>query len=113
MLTLKPVDFIISLEDILPSEKFVLKEVRKVFVYENNQKTDRVWGYRYKLVDPIKFETFEVKVEQREPIVSAQMLEESDKLWVSLEGAVIKPYKMAYPFVDYTIVAQKINLLKE
>ena len=36
-----------------------------------------------------------------------------DRVWVTLEGAVIKPYEMKYGKAKCTIIASAIKVLKE
>ena len=55
----------------------------------------------------------DVKVKEKAPVVSQETLAHSDRLWVSLEGAVIKPYKIEYGKVSISITADKITLVKE
>lgn len=113
MIHLTTDDFKIALTDILPADSFVVKEVNPIQIYEDGKRTDRIEGYRYTLADLNAIEIFDVKVKAKAPIVTNEMIEKSDRLWVSLEGAVIKPYKIEYGKVLFSITADKITLLKE
>ena len=68
-------------------------------------------GYSYKLGDPVACENFCVKVMGTEPAVTKEHIE--DRVWVTLEGAVIKPYEMKYGKAKCTIIASAIKVLKE
>ena len=105
-------NFSIALEDIYPSDRFILKDVYPIFDYDKNgNKTDTVVGYSYKLGDPVACENFCVKVMGTEPAVTKEHIE--DRVWVTLEGAVIKPYEMKYGKAKCTIIASAIKVLKE
>lgn len=105
-------NFIIALEDIYPSDRFIFKDVYPIFDYDKNgNKTDTVVGYSYKLGDPVACENFFVKVMGTEPAVTKEHIE--DRVWVTLEGAVIKPYEMKYGKAKCTIIASAIKVLKE
>ena len=110
---LTPDDFKIALIDVLPADHYLLKEVNPIHVYEDGKRTDKVEGYRYTLADLNTVEIFDVKVKEKAPVVSQETLAHSDRLWVSLEGAVIKPYKIEYGKVSISITADKITLVKE
>lgn len=103
----------ISLEDILPSNRFILREVNPVFIYENKQRTDKIWGYKYKLVDTQVFEIFEVKVESKTPLVTQQTIDNSDPIWVALDSAIVKPNKIEFGKAQCSVTAQNITILKE
>lgn len=107
-------DFYVGLNEVLPSEKFIVKQVSPVYDYEEKKKTDRVIAYRYKLVDPELFETFDVKVEGNKPIVTNEMVADWDnRVYIALENAIIKPYEMKYGKVKFSIVADSIKVLSE
>lgn len=111
---LTPKDFSIGLNEVLPSDKFVIKQVSPVFDYEKGVKTDKVVAYRYSLVDPDTFESFDVKIEGTTPIVTNEMVtDRENRYYVALENAIIKPYEMKYGKVKYSIVADSIRVLSE
>lgn len=107
-------DFNIGLNEVLPNENFIVKQVSPVYDYENKKKTDRVIAYRYKLVDPELFETFDVKVEGDKAVVTNEMVaDRENRIYVALENAIIKPYEMKYGAVKFSIVADSIKVLSE
>ena len=113
-MNLLPKDFSIGLNEVLPNEKFVVKQVSPVYDYEDKKKTDRVIGYRYKLVDPELFETFDVKIEGTTPVVTNEMVADWDnRVYIALENAIIKPYEIKYGKVKYSIIADSIKVLSE
>lgn len=113
MITLDVNNFIIALEDIYPAGKYIVKSVYPVYTYENNKKTDNICGYKYRLVDTSLYETFDVKVDGKNPIVTSEVLKNSGPIWVSLEGAVIKPYEINYGRAKCSATANSIHILKE
>lgn len=113
-MNLLPKDFVKGLEEFIPNDKFVIKQVSPVFDYEKGVKTDKVVAYRYSLVDTDSFETFDVKIEGTTPIVTNEMVtDRENRYYVALENAIIKPYEMKYGKVKYSIVADSIKVLSE
>lgn len=107
-------DFYVGLNEVLPSEKFIVKQVSPVYDYEKGVKTDKVVAYRYSLVDPEMFEPFDVKVEGTTPVVTNEMVaDRENRIWVALENAIIKPYEMKYGKVKFSISADSIKVLSE
>ena len=114
MMELVPRDFYKGLEEFIPNDKFVVKQVSPVYDYEKGVKTDKVVAYRYSLVDPEMFEPFDVKVEGTTPVVTNEIVADRDnRIWVALENAIIKPYEMKYGKVKYSISADSIKVLSE
>lgn len=113
MITLDVNNFIIDLEEIYPAGKYIVKSVYPVYAYENNKKTDNICAYKYRLVDTSLYETFDVKVDGKSPIVTSEVLRNSEPIWVSLEGAIIKPYEVNYGRAKCSAIANSIHILKE
>lgn len=67
----------IPLGIIFKDEVFMLMDIQKYFEYENGQKTDRLAGYKYEVVDTISFDKISVKVKgQSEPLMPPEQLAE-------------------------------------
>ena len=113
-MNLLPKDFFKGLEEFIPNDKFVVKQVSPIYDYEKGVKTDKVVAYRYSLVDPEMFEPFDVKVEGTTPVVTNEIVaDRENRVCVTLENAVIKPYKIEYGKVKYSISADSIKVLSE
>ena len=54
MVVLSASKFVISLEDVYPAGKYVVKAVSPVYEYLNGKRTDTIIGYRYTLIDSIR-----------------------------------------------------------
>ena len=113
MFILEASDFNINLEDYYDNDKFILKDAQPINEYVDNKKTDKVIGYKYKLVDPESYDTFYVKVKDTTPVIPLEKLSKVNKTIVTLDRAVIKPYEIAYGKVSISITADKITLVKE
>ena len=113
MFILEASDFNINLEDYYDNDKFILKDAQPINEYVDNKKTDKVIGYKYKLVDPESYDTFYVKVKDTTPVIPLEKLSKVNKTIVTLDRAVIKPYKIEYGKVSISITADKITLVKE
>ena len=104
----------IGLDELMPRDGFILKKVIPVYDYEEGKKTDRVIGHRYGLIDPETYDSFDVKVKGTKPIVENDRLEDrTNKVWVALENAIIKPYKIEFGRAVCSITADNIRILSD
>ncbi len=73
----------------------ILVEIREVYDYEGGEKTNRLLGYKYQVIAPMrKYESAFVKVESTAPIITTEELEETDTpILVDFEGFEGKFYK--------------------
>lgn len=114
MIQLKSEEFLKSLDEVMPSDKFILKEVAPVYAYADGKRTDKIEAYRYTLVDPESFDTFDVKIKGATPIVTSEMVaDKENRFWVALDNAIVKPFKMEYGKVSCSVVADSIRILSE
>ena len=113
MFILEASDFNINLEDYYDNDKFILKDAQPINEYVDNKKTDKVIGYKYKLVDPESYDTFYVKVKDTTPVIPLEKLSKVNKTIVTLDRAMINPYEIAYGKAKCTIVANAINIVEE
>ena len=113
MVVLSASKFVISLEDVYPAGKYVVKAVSPVYEYLNGKRTDTIIGYRYTLIDTSVYEIFDVKIESKNPIVTPEVLRDGDQIWVALDGAIIKPYELKGFTEKCSIKADAIRILKE
>lgn len=96
---------------------YYLNAIRRVFKYENNQRSDEVIGHKYLVTNTECFEQIEIFVPGATPVIEPDKLlelqEEGEKVFVEFEGAVIKPF---YSERDHemkdSIKADKIILVK-
>lgn len=107
-------DFVKGLDEIMLSDKFIVKGVTPVYAYENGKRTDKIQGYRYTLIDPEVYETFDIKVKGTNPVITNEMVtDRENRVYVALENAIIKPYKIEYGRVSCSVVADSIRVLSE
>lgn len=104
--------FTIDLTQIFSTNKFALLDVNPIQEYVNGQRTDKVIGTRYSLADAETFKNFDVKVSNPTPIVNKKTLENSPRIWVSLENAKVMPYSMKYGKCECTITANEVKVVK-
>lgn len=114
MLILKCEEFEKGLDEIMPSDKFIVKEVAPVYAYADGKRTDKIEAYRYTLVDPESFDTFDVKVKGDKPVVTSEMVaDKENRVWVALDNAIVKPFKMEYGKVSCSVTADSIKILSK
>lgn len=67
----QPVPFHVIFKD----EAFILIDIRELFEYEDNKKTDRLAGYKYEVVDTVSFDKITVKIkDQKNPLMPPERL---------------------------------------
>lgn len=114
MIYLRCDDFIKSLDEVMPSDKFIVKEVTPVYAYQDGKRTDKLEAYRYSLVDPESFDTFDIKIKGATPVVTSEMVADKDnRFWVALSNAIVKPFKMEYGKVSCSVTADSIKILSK
>lgn len=103
------------LAELFPSGKFVLKKVVKKFEYKDGEKTGKVQGYDYTVVDIGTYDVLTVRVPSLTPLIDPADLEKSGKfpLVRFSEDAVAKPVNAQYGRVNATITASSISFEKQ
>lgn len=114
MTTLKSAKFARPLTDFLAGPT-VLKEVQKKFRYEEGQRTDKLDGYDYTVVDMVTLDEYTVRVPGSVSIIDPRDLETlSPKPEVQIsEDALVKPVKIEYGKVLATITASSISFVNK
>ena len=87
----------VPFEVIFKDGTFLLISIHEDYEYENNQKTDRLAGYRYEVVDTETFDKIRVKVKgQTNPLMTQEHLAElrksGEKVIVEFLNGVDKLY---------------------
>ncbi len=87
-----------------------MKKVAKKFEYKGGEKTDKVLGFDYTVVETNTFDTLMVRVPSLTPLIDPAELEKSGKFpQVKFsEDAVAKPVTAQYGRVNATITASSI-----
>ena len=102
-----------SAEGIIP-EVAALRNVRISNVLgSEGKKTDKVEIVRYDCVNPDNFSTFTIKVETTRPVVTKEILDESDEpIYIAIPVAevVIRPYSIEYGNAKVSIIAPYVKL---
>lgn len=96
---------------------YILRSISQVFDYESGQKTDKVIGFKYEVVNTGNYEKISVKVEQKKPLISIEKLEElieaDEKIFIEFENAKCKQYySQRTNTVEDTFTADDIMLVK-
>lgn len=91
----------------------VLLSVAPYYAYADGQKTDSMLGYKYGVVDMKNFDKFTVKVPSKAPVITQEQLDASkERIKVTFENAIAKPYRINGGDYDLSITANGINLIK-
>lgn len=102
----------ISGDGVLP-ETAILKKVSYMYgTDEKGMKTENVLAVRYKCINPNDFDTFTVKVEATDSIITPAELEAAEEpvfITIPVKETLIKPYKIEYGYADVTIVAPYVT----
>jgi len=91
----------------------VLLSVAPYYAYADGQKTDSMLGYKYGVVDMKNFDKFSVKIQSKTPVITQEQLDTSkERIKVSFDNAVAKPYRTTGGDYDLSVTASGITLLK-
>ena len=101
-----------SLDTLMGVDTFALISVTPKYDYVNKQRTDTISAICYRVANPETFENFEVKVSSTKAIVSQERIDNVDeRLWVTFENAVVKPYKIEFGKAICTVPADSVKLV--
>ena len=84
----------IPLTNIIGTDVFVALTILPVYRYVDGKRTDEVIGYRYDVVDEIKYDRYSIKV-QGEPLMSneeLQAMREHEKVMLQFENPSVYLY---------------------
>lgn len=102
----------IDLSFLMDCQRFALLSVAPVYDYVDGKKTATVTAIRYTVANPETFENFEVKVPTTKPIVTQDRIDNVDeRLWVSFENAVVKPYRIEFGKALCSVTADSVKLV--
>ena len=105
-------DMKFSLEQIAKSEALFLTGVSPIKEFVDGKATNRVLGFRYQCVCPQnKFEHISIKVEEKTPSVSAEMIEENGTLKITPVNFEAKFYRDKNGTYQLTAKADKIEVI--
>lgn len=84
-------------EAVFKESVFILTGIEPDYEYQNNQRTDRLAGYKYEVVDTVDFDKIKVKIRgQEEPLMPpeklAQLRENGEKVAVEFIDGFDKLY---------------------
>ena len=103
----------ISAEGKIP-ELAVVRDVRVSYVLDaEGKKTHKVDFVRYDCANPDNYANFTIKVANKTPIVTKEMIEMSDEpifIAIPVNEVVIKPYKIEYGIAKVSIIAPFVKL---
>lgn len=88
-----PVPFSVVFKD----GTFLLLDIRELFEYENGQRTDRLAGYTYEVVDTFSFDKVNIKIKgQTKPLMMPEQLaklrEDGERIFVEFINGYDKLY---------------------
>lgn len=87
--------------------KMILKDITKVFEYdkEEQKRTDKQIGLKYHVISPkLKSETFSVTVEQKDPILDMDEIQENEEIvqvtFDNITGKMFQDFKSKEVFLS-------------
>lgn len=102
----------IQLQDFMDVNEYALLSITPVYDYIDGEKTDTISSIRYSVANARTFETFDVKIQAKEPIISQREIDNADeRLFVTFENAVIRPYKIEFGKAICSITADSVKLV--
>ena len=105
-------DMKFSLEQIARGEVLLLTGISPIKEFIDGKATDQILGFRYQCVCPQnKFEHISIKVEEKTPSISAEMVEENGTLKVSPVNFEAKFYRDKNGTYQLTAKAEKIEVI--
>ena len=103
----------IPLTNLMDSEIFALLNISEIYEYVDGKRTANITEIRYTVANPDTFENFDVKVAGSKAVITQKQLEESqERIWVTLENAIVKPYKAEYGKAECTVTADAVKIAK-
>ena len=103
----------IPLEVISGGANLILLDVAPYNAYVDGKKTDTIVGYRYTVVEDKTFEKLIIKIPSSEPAFTQEQIASSkERIKVSFDGAVAKPYRTMSGDYDLSISATAIRTVK-
>lgn len=105
-----------TLDSYTEEKTFALKSVGLVKKKDGEGKaTDIVEAVRYSVVDISNYNTFTVKVMGATPVVTNEMVEQSDEtiyITIPTDQTLVKPYEISYGTAKLSIQAPYVELSK-
>lgn len=91
----------------------LLLNVAPYYEYVDGKKTDSQLGYKYTVVEDKTFEKFSVKIASKAPVITQEQIDSSkERLKVTFDNAIAKPYKTFNGEYDLSVTASGITILK-
>ncbi len=91
----------------------ILLGVAPYYEYVDGKKTENLLGYKYNIVEDKSFEKFSIKIASKAPVITQEQIDTSkERIKVSFENAIAKPYRTTYGDYDLSITATGISILK-
>lgn len=86
----------VSMDGYQPDPTYVLKRVTPKYVYEDGNRTEKLEGYSYRVVNCSSYDTFTITVNHKKPVISQEALQEAAEdgktVIVEVTGATVTPY---------------------
>lgn len=96
------------------SEILVVKKVRPSYMKDAEGKiTENIENIKYDCVDPETFASVTLKVQSTRPIVTNEMIEESESviyIKVPVSETIIRPYEINFGKAKVTVIVPYVNM---
>lgn len=104
---------ILPLTVVAGSDSVLITDVSQVKNFVDGKPTDKIWGYKYKVVCPSnKYCQFDIKIEQPTPTITPQELEaKGGTVKAKLKGFIGKFYKNRNGEYQFTAKATGIEVI--
>lgn len=107
---------VIKGDSIFKGNKFVLHSMSKAYEYKDGVRTDTVIGINYDCTEMTSFSRIRLRTQETTPVIDPEVLEESSEqvvIQVPLEQLILRPVKIEYGQVTFSITAPFVRLVKD
>lgn len=102
-----------GLENLFPDSNFMLMGVQPFYEYSDGKKTTNLLGYKYEVVEDKSFERFTVKIESKEPVITAEELSNStSRVYVDFVNSNGHIYRTPAGQVEISFSAESMAIVK-
>ena len=103
----------IPLTAVVDGANLILVDVSPYYAYVDGKKTDNQLGHKYLVVEDKNFDKFFVKVPSATPIITSEQLSEAkQRIMVTFENGVARPYRTQNGEYDLSITATAVAIAK-
>lgn len=102
-----------GLENLFPDSNFMLMGVQPFYEYSDGKKTTNLLGYKYDVVEDKSYERFTVKIESKEPVITAEDLAKSkSRVFVEFDNSKGHIYRTPAGQMEISFSAETMTIIE-